>query len=345
MQLPALYESDPLRDERWMALVQRHPKATVFHTRQWLEALQRSYKYEPVVFTDSAPREPLINGVLFCRVKSWITGRRLVSLPFSDHCEPLVESPSNLTAIMESLKGRIGREGRYIELRPIGGLPVVAGYAPVSEFTSHSIDLRPPLDRIFGVFHKSHTQRAIRRAERLGVTCESGRSDDLLRLFYRLHAQTRLRHGIPIQPLRWFRNLLECFGEAATIYLARHQGKPIAAIFVVDHKSTRVYKYGCSDTTYNRYGGTLSLMWHAIQDAKRCGRTEFDLGRSDTDDRGLIAFKDHLGARRTTLTYYRYTGSSSFDLRRKPAVDGAVASLVPRALKARMGGSLYRHFG
>ena len=326
-----------------MALVDRHPKASVFHTRQWLEALRRSYQYEPVAFTDAAPGTPLDNGLVFCRIKSWITGRRLVSLPFSDHCEPLMEDASSLSAIMESLKERIGHEGRYIELRPVGALPDVAGYSPVSEFTSHSIDLRPGLDRIFAAFHRSHTQRAIRRAERLGVTCETGRSEDLQRLFYGLHTRTRRRQGMPIQPLCWFRNLLECFGESATVYLARHQDAPIAAILVVDHKSTRVYKYGCSDTAYNRYGGTLLLMWSAIQDARRCGRTEFDLGRSDTGARGLIAFKDHLGARRSTLTYYRFTGSS-YDPRRTPAVGGAVASLVPRTLKARMG-SLYRHFG
>jgi hypothetical protein len=344
MHLQALHEIDPLLDHRWMALVERHPKATVFHTRQWLEALRRSYDYEPVVFTDAAPGEPLVNAVLCCRIKSWITGRRLVSLPFSDHCEPLTESPASLSAIMESLKQRIGREGRYIELRPLAGLPSVSGFLPVSEFVSHCVDLRPPLQQVFAGFHKSHTQRAIRRAERLGVTCEAGRSSHLLRLFYGLHAQTRLRHGVPIQPLCWFRNLLECFGESATIYLARHEDRPIAALLVVDHTSARVYKYGCSDVAYNRYGGTLFLMWRAIQDAKRAGRTEFDLGRSDADDRGLIAFKDHLGARRSTLTYYRYT-SSSFDLRRKPAANGAVVSLVPGTIKARMGGSLYRHFG
>jgi len=340
----ALYEIDPLEDQRWTVLVQQHPKATIFHTRPWLEALRRSYQYEPVVFTHAAPGEPLVNGLLCCRVKSWITGRRLVSLPFSDHCEPLMESTSSLSAMMESLKERVGHEGRYIELRPVGELPGVTGYAPVSEFTSHSVDLRPSLDRIFAAFHKSHTQRAIRRAERLGVTCETGRSDDLLRTFYRLHARTRSRHGMPVQPLCWFRNLLECFGESLTIYLARHEETPIAAILVVDHTSTRVYKYGCSDTDYNRFAGTLLLMWSAIRDAKQAGQTEFDLGRSDADDEGLIAFKDHLGGQRSTLTYYRCTGAS-LDLRRTPAVDGAIASLVPRTLKARIGGSLYRHFG
>ena len=33
-----------------------------------------------------------------------------------------------------------------------------------------------------------------------------------------------------------------------------------------------------------------------------------DLGRSDVDQPGLIAFKDHLGATQSTLTYYRYPG-------------------------------------
>jgi hypothetical protein len=32
---------------------------------------------------------------------------------------------------------------------------------------------------------------------------------------------------------------------------------------------------------------------------------ELDLGRSDVDQPGLIAFKDHLGATRSALTYYR----------------------------------------
>src|SRR5262245_51596549 len=101
MKQHTLYEIDPLRDRRWMPLVERHPKATVFHTHQWLEALWRSYQYEPVAFTDAAPGEPLANALLFCRVRSWITGRRLVSLPFSDHCEPLVDDPASLTAMME----------------------------------------------------------------------------------------------------------------------------------------------------------------------------------------------------------------------------------------------------
>jgi hypothetical protein len=37
--------------------------------------------------------------LVFCRVRSWLTGRRSISLPFSDHCEPLVESHEALAGV------------------------------------------------------------------------------------------------------------------------------------------------------------------------------------------------------------------------------------------------------
>src|SRR5262245_41581700 len=86
-----IWAIDPLCDERWAELIASHPSASVFHRCGWLAALQLSYGFEPIAFTTSSPTEPLTNALLFCKVRSWLTGSRLVSLPFSDHCEPLVE--------------------------------------------------------------------------------------------------------------------------------------------------------------------------------------------------------------------------------------------------------------
>ena len=47
-------------------------------------------------------------------------------------------------------------------------------------------------------------------------------------------------------------------------------------------------------------------MWKAIQEAKNDQLDEFDMGRSDCDNPGLIAFKDRWGAARSTLSYLRY---------------------------------------
>ena len=47
------YQIDPTKDARWAELVERHPKASVFHTVGWLKTLRRTYGYEPVAFTTS----------------------------------------------------------------------------------------------------------------------------------------------------------------------------------------------------------------------------------------------------------------------------------------------------
>ena len=106
-----------------------------------------------------------------------------------------------LVAMLQSLKARGQCEGRYVEMRPLTPLPVTNGFESSAEFCLHTIDLRPSLEAIFARFHRSHAQRTIRRAERLGLTVEVGRSPTFLAEFYKLHRMTRRRHGVPIQPL------------------------------------------------------------------------------------------------------------------------------------------------
>ena len=64
---------NPLQDFRWAEFVGGHPAASVFHSPDWIEALHRTYRYEPVVYTTSPPAEEPTNGILLCRIKSWLT--------------------------------------------------------------------------------------------------------------------------------------------------------------------------------------------------------------------------------------------------------------------------------
>ncbi|HEY5214960.1 MAG TPA: hypothetical protein VIJ38_18275, partial [Acidobacteriaceae bacterium] len=102
-----VYELDPLSDSRWPALVASHPQASVFHTHAWLSALKVTYGYRPLVLTTSAPRAPLTDAIVFCEVDSWLTGRRLVSLPFSDHCEPLLNEPAALAPLLAHARSAV----------------------------------------------------------------------------------------------------------------------------------------------------------------------------------------------------------------------------------------------
>ena len=338
-----VYTLNPLVDERWVDLVERHPRSSVFHSCGWLQALSRTYGYDPIALT-TTERGPLANGLVVCRVRTCVS-RRLVSSPFSDHCDVLVDDGNDLSSLLQFLVDE-STQHRWmsIEVRPRGVTP--HGLTAAASYCLHSVDLGRPAEDVFDGFHHS-TQRAIRRAERERVMYEAGTSERLLAAFYGLLRQTRRRHGLPPQPLMWFQNLIESLRDTVTIHVASKDGQPIASIFTISFKKALFYKYGGSDARYHRFGAMPFLFWNAIQRAKQRGLEEMDLGRSDVNQAGLIAFKERLGGTRSTLTYYTWPAShhrSSLSGRFRPAVRWAVAHLPDAALDLT-GRLLYRHVG
>lgn len=344
-----IYPINPIHDRRWETFVERHPHSSIFHRPEWLKALWRTYGYEPVAYTTSGPQEELANGLVFCRVSSWITGKRLVSLPFSDHCDPLLDKDDMAPALLDELrKEQKRRKFSHVELRPRSEFPSLeTGAEPSESYCFHAIDLERDEKAIYSSFHKDCVQRKIKRGDKEKLEYSEGRSALLLRMFYNLFVETRQRQGVPPQPFRWFQNLAECLGPAMQIRVALKSGRPAAAILTLQHQKTLVYKYGCSDTGLNNLGGTPWLFWKTIQDAKAQGLQELDLGRSSWDNSGLIAFKDRLGGTRTPLNYWKYPQpaprSSLLGRLKRPA--GWVLGHSPQPVLIAAGRVLYRHFG
>jgi CelD/BcsL family acetyltransferase involved in cellulose biosynthesis len=343
-----VYELDPLLDQRWNELVERHPRGSVFHSRKWLQALRSAYGYEPVVLSTSPPARELENGLVLCRIKSWLTGHRLVSLPFSDHCEPLVDNGEELDGLLGHAELDIDeRKWKYIEIRPILERPGVGTKLESSvAYYLHCIDLRKNIPDLFHSFHKDCVQRKIRRGEKESLAYEEGCSEALLEKFYRLLLITRRRQHLPPQPRRWFRHLATALKDDLKIRVVSKDGVPIASIVTIVHKNTMTYKYGCSDSRYHKLGGTALLFWTAIQEAKSMDCTSFDLGRSAVDNDGLIAFKEHWGASRSTVNYWRYPRTPEPRTAAwKTAIVNKAVSIAPDAALVALGRLLYPHIG
>ena len=342
---------DPAEDPQWSSLLERHPAASVFHSPGWLTALRQTYGYRPFVVTVS-PGSTIENGLVACRVNGW-PSRRLVSLPFSDHCAPLLETPDDLAEMLPYLIEAAGKGGSAdVELRPrdsagssFESTAGAHGLRPGGRYSLHRLDLRSAEEQIFQRFHHS-AQRAVRRAEREGLTYDAGTSERLLASFYRLLRMTRRRHRLPPQPLEWFRSLLRNLGDGISIHVASKDREPIASMLTLSFRKIVYYKYGGSDAALHRLGGMPFLFWRVIRDARAGGFEELDLGRSDLDQPGLIAFKEHLGATSSTLTYYCYPAE------RRAARHGWVSRLargtvayLPDAALDLAGKLIYRRLG
>jgi CelD/BcsL family acetyltransferase involved in cellulose biosynthesis len=339
-----IYTFNPLHDPRWSEFIGRHPESSVFHSVPWLKALNGTYGYEPVVYTTDQPEQPLTNGLLFCEVRSWLSGTRLVSLPFSDHCQPLADHRS-MSEILGWMTTAGRREWKYVEFRPIRGDSSVSKLGSFESFSLQLLDLRPDIGTLFKSFHKSCVQRKIQRAEREGLTYEQGSSEQHLAKFYDLLLLTRRRHGLPPQPRMWFRNVLACLGDRALVRIASRGSEPIASMITIQHKNTLVYKYGCSNSRFNNLGGNALLFWKAIQDAKANGITSFDFGRSETANSGLVSFKENWGAKSVPLDYYRFPVCKPLRAAWPARVAKNVFAIMPDPLLAATGKLLYRHIG
>ncbi|HEV2400287.1 MAG TPA: GNAT family N-acetyltransferase [Candidatus Sulfotelmatobacter sp.] len=343
-----VFQIDPLQDPRWKALIDWHPDASIFHRVEWLQALKSCYGYTPFALTTSAPGSPLMDGLPVCEIKSPLTGRRFVSVPFSDHCQPLVSDPRVSNALIYALTERLKTQHhKYFEIRPITYAgDQDSGLQICNTYHFHRLDLHPSLDLLFKQFDKNSVQRKIRRAERELLRYEEGSSERLLNCFYKLMIMTRRRHGLPPQPLKWFRALGASLGSDLKIRVAFKKDTAVASILTIAYRKSLVYKYGCSDTRYSNLGGNALLFWHAIQDAKAQGVEELDMGRSDLGNEGLAAFKERWGARRSTLQYWRYPALAA-----KPGPENMIKhvrrliAIAPDSCLVGLSNLLYRHIG
>ena len=343
----ALYTIDPLTDRRWEELVAVHPSASVFHQVGWLRALAATYGYKPIVLTDASPSDELRRAIPFCKVESWMTGTRLVSMPFADHCAPLLQE-NERSSFVDWLCTECDLHGwKYVELRPLQwAAGSISPFVASSLYWFHTLDLTSSIQDIFRRLDKDSIQRRIKRAEREKLAYEQGRSEHLLDDFYRLLLKTRRRHQSLPQPRAWFRNLAENLGQSLVVRVARKNGTPVAALLTLRFRDTVVYKYGCSDERYHHLAGIPWLFWKLIEESKAEGAKLLDFGRTDFEHDSLRRFKDQFGTTSQQIAYLRYPSRAArpnhitnhSKLRR-------VCSFMPDVLLTAAGTLAYRHMG
>ncbi len=352
VETPALAESDglrrlnPLEIADWDKHLAGFPAATIFHTAAWARLLHASYGHTPLYFARvSSGRLRSVLPVM--EVNSWLTGRRGVSLPFTDECRALCPDAGSFHELYEStLAYGAGRKWRYLECR--GGKEWLPEVPPSRSFANHQLDLQADPAMLFKRFDDA-TQRAIRKAERNGLKIEFTQSIEAVRSFYDLLCLTRQRHGVPPQPFGFFVNFhahILVPGHGLVV-LARHGQIPVAAAVFLHFGRTAIYKWGASDETYQHLRGNNLVMWSALQNYVQSGHQLLDFGRTASDNEGLRRFKRGWGTTERTLSYIRYNLQAADYTRASDAPPGMATRLfqrVPLSLSRIVGAFLYPHW-
>jgi lipid II:glycine glycyltransferase (peptidoglycan interpeptide bridge formation enzyme) len=155
---------------------------------------------------------------------------------------------------------------------------------------------------------------------------------DLTEIFYDLHLHTRRRHGIPVQPRRFFELLWRRILEPGHGFLSlAYSGRiPVAGTVFLTGRETLTYKYSASRPEFWRVRPNHALIWHAMEWACANGFRTFDFGLTHFPNRGLRDFKRRWAAREEVLC-------------RSVVADTALPSRSPYGPAERTLGAVVRH--
>jgi hypothetical protein len=279
-------------------------------------------------------------------VASPFTGRRGVSMPFSDFCAPLVFDGWGQESLMERLL-ELGRERkwRYFELR--GGRETLPAPAAAEKYYGHKLDLSIGMEELFARF-QSPVRRAIRKAEKSGLAVEATKTRKAMVDFYGLHVRTRRRHGLPPQPLTFFLNIHEAIIKTGLgfIVLAQRETKPIAAAVFLHSGATALYKYGASDERIQEFRGNNLVMWEGIRRLAGQGLKTLHFGRTSIENDSLRRFKLSWGTKEEIIEYFRFAFGPNMwvnSCRNASQFDNRLFRRLPLAVNRVAGGLIYPH--
>ena len=345
---PSFDVINPTKYPSWDELLLHDNKCTIFHTSAWAKVLSETYGYEPAYFTLIEGRK--ISALIpVMDVRSILTGRRGVSLPFSDYSNSFLAPGMQLKDAMNMVLPFGKQHGwKFFEWRDANDL--CFDVEPSFCFYGHTVHLSPDEKKLFSSFRDS-TKRNVQKAIQANVKVEISQSFESVKEYYRLHCLTRKWYGLPPQPFYFFRKIHEHIlsRKMGFIVLASHERKNIASAVYFHFGEAALYKYGASDRTYQHLRANNLVMWEAIKWYAQNGFKSFSFGRTEMNNPGLLQYKSGWGPRERMIKYYRYDLQKELFVRQASSQTSGrfnkILRKVPIPCLALIGTLSYRHIG
>jgi CelD/BcsL family acetyltransferase involved in cellulose biosynthesis len=340
---------NPEDDPRWRQLLDRS-RCDVFHSPPWIRALRTTYGFDiqALVALDAAGQP--VAGVPVARICD-NRGARLISLPFSDFCDPLLTAESAWADLAdELLKQGLPLRFRLLRNHEPAGDP---RFEVTGEARWHGLplDVEGGLDTLWQQF-RGGARTGIRHAEAHGVRIKVAKDEADLRAFHQLHVGVRKRkYRLLAQPFSFFQALWSEFGalDQCLLLLAYHGDTLLAGTFYLAWNDTLYYKFNASSGQHSDLRPNELLTWHGMQQAARRDLRYFDFGLSDADQEGLLRYKRKFSPREERILFVRSRLASAPPPDAFSQVLGQLTHLftepdVPDSVTAEAGDLLYRFF-
>lgn len=299
---------NPQIDPLWRKFVEAN-YSDVFHSPEWMSVLADTYDFEVCAVMLVDEKGKIKAALPFVRIAD-IRGLRLVTLPFSDYCDPLVKHPDH----WHKLTNPLLTPCYPFTIRCLhNSLPLADDRLTlVNRAKWHGLDLRPNLETVWQGLQSSARQ-AIKKAQRNGLVVRPARVREELRAFFELHLGVRKnKYRLLAQPYRFFENIWDRFidKQKGTLMVAFYRDELVGGVLFLEWQGKLYYKFNASNSAFNSLRPNDLITWEGIQYGKSKGCTYLDFGLTDYDQEGLLQYKRKYATEEKTISFLRYAPNS-----------------------------------
>jgi serine/alanine adding enzyme len=328
-------------EEEWDQFAAEQQGYTHFHRLRWRALITKVFGHECVYLAARDSDDRLVGILPLVRVRSFVFGHYLVSMPFLNYGGPL-GTETAVSALVDAAVAIAQRENvKLLELRSRAPLdvPLEASHRKITVV----LDLPSNPEALFRQFD-SKLRSQIRRPQKEGVTVAFG--PDQVVPFFKVFAQHMRDLGTPTQPLRFFREIARQFPDDSWFACAYLAGRPVAAGCGFRFGDEFEMTWASSLRAYNREAPNMMVYWACMERAIRDGARRFNFGRC-TPGTGTHRFKMQWGGREEQLWWYQ--AAASVDSATPSPHDGAfrwgprIWRRLPQAVATTFGPSIVRY--
>ncbi len=283
---------------KWDEFVRRHPEGTFFHLSAWQDVIGAYLKHPTYYFC--LERDGEIAGVLpLARVKSWLFGDALLSLPFLVYGGPLGSDSQAVEQLLRSATSLAEELGvDYLELRnrkPVTDWPTKSSYVTFRKAIEPDVE-----KNLLAIPRK---QRAVvRKAIKAGLAAEIDSGTERL---YSILSECKRNLGTPFFSRGYLDSIVRAFPEDCQVLTVTHDAEVLSSVMSFTFKNEILPYYGGGGRAARRFGANDFMYWKVMEKACQEGKEIFDFGRSQAGT-GPYNFKRYWGFEPETLSYEFY---------------------------------------
>ena len=279
----------------------------IFYQSVWSQVLKEGLGGQPLYFYLKEGGE-IIAGLPGILLNFKIFKVLYASIPYGH----LIGNPSYYSTFLQLLEKEFKKRG--IDQVRLTESPFSESYPPeffkpISAKCS-LLDLRSFEKKNIWESYRSEVRRAIRKAQKHGLSIRRATTRKEMDVFYRLYLSSMERNrAMAKYPLQWFYTLHEILipqGIADVLFAVKSEGEYIAGVVLVHSATSSHYLHNGSVGAYLEHRPNDLIVDSIIQKGAEEGKTTLDFMGSDPNDLSLLRFKEKWGSQsRDIYTYVK----------------------------------------